>query len=446
MRSLRNPGPAVALGVSVAIGAVLRVVHLSGTTFIWDETLDGVVARMPPDDMFRYLRHADVHPPLEYLLRAPIARHTTAEWPMRLPSAIASILALALLAWWLRHHGRLAVTTTALAALAGYQLFYAWEARPYAVMALAGVALAVLAHRWLSAPTTGVAIAAGALAAAAMLYHESGALLVPGLLLVAGRRADDAAWRWRFSILGGAAVWAAVWGTSFLDQLTASETLAGYVPTTSVDALVLTVKETVHYQPVLGLLTVLAVAAGGIALRALDRRLWAVWLCLFAVPLATLAIVGIRAHIVWSKTFAVASWGSLVAVAAGIEWVLRKRVAVGVIVLVATAVPVLATTSYVLRNPQFAYAPAWDTDIRRVSKAARPGDVVAGDDMMQFPARWYIGLDATSPPPAVVRRWPFAFQLAGAPWTGRVWVVAVGEPTVLVRCQVTERRADCSGR
>jgi hypothetical protein len=53
----------------------------------------------------------------------------------------------------------------------------------------------------------------------ALLLHASALFLGPGLLLVAGHRTDRRAWEHRAAIAAAGAVWAALWGRSFVTQL-----------------------------------------------------------------------------------------------------------------------------------------------------------------------------------------------------------------------------------
>jgi hypothetical protein len=260
------------LVAAVVVGGVLRAWHLSGTTLIWDETFTGSVARLPLAKLVPFLRAHDTHPPLDYLMRSLIADNTTSEWLVRLPSAAASLGAVALMAWWLRRRGTLGVVATALMAVGAFQLTYAWEARAYAPMALFGVALAWLSHRWLREGRAAVAVTAGVVLLVACLFSESGLLLACGLLFLPGRRLDTDAWWWRGSIAGAALLWLIVWGPVLVDQLPNVGGLAP-VPHTTAHSLFSSLNELVDSMPVLIPVAVLLVVGGGLALARHDRLL-----------------------------------------------------------------------------------------------------------------------------------------------------------------------------
>ena len=214
-RDLRIP---IVLGAIVVVGAGFRLWRLGASPLNYDESFTAIAGRMPLGAMFTHLRVSDSHPPLDYLLRAPLARAGVSDAFIRLPSALCSIAALALFAWWMRERGRAGVFASVMMALATFQIAYGREARMYAELELIGVASAVVVDAWCRGPRRWHAPLAGALAATALLAHTSGLLLAPGLLLVPGRRTDRDAWSWRAAIAAGACVWAALWGRAFLVQ------------------------------------------------------------------------------------------------------------------------------------------------------------------------------------------------------------------------------------
>ena len=93
----------------------------------------------PFGDLLSYLRHTDLHPPLDYILRAPFARAGASDFMIRFPSVVLSTAALALFAWWMRARGWFGVVATALMAVSTFQLTYGGEARMYALLQLLGV-------------------------------------------------------------------------------------------------------------------------------------------------------------------------------------------------------------------------------------------------------------------------------------------------------------------
>ncbi len=61
------------LGVLVATGAVLRLWDLGASRLNYDESFTAMAGRLPIVQLFGFLRRSDSHPPLDYLLRAPIS-------------------------------------------------------------------------------------------------------------------------------------------------------------------------------------------------------------------------------------------------------------------------------------------------------------------------------------------------------------------------------------
>ena len=82
------------LGAFVLVGIVLRCWALGSTRLSFDETFTAMAARLPVTTLFTYLRHADTHPPLDYLIRVPLARAGVSDGWFRFPSVVESVLAL----------------------------------------------------------------------------------------------------------------------------------------------------------------------------------------------------------------------------------------------------------------------------------------------------------------------------------------------------------------
>src|SRR5205814_9720996 len=116
----------------------------------FDATFSAMAARRPIGSLPGFLAHFDAHPPLDYLLRHPLAVHGVSDGWIRLPSAVFSIAALVVFAVWMRRRDRLGAVATWLLALSPFAIVYAREARMHALMGLVGVSAAVLADRWLS--------------------------------------------------------------------------------------------------------------------------------------------------------------------------------------------------------------------------------------------------------------------------------------------------------
>ena len=152
VRSVRLDPRDLALIALVVIGAGLRLWALGRSRLNYDESFTAMAGRLPVDRLFAFLTAHDSHPPLDYLLHAPFARAGVSEFWFRLPSAACSIAALALLAWWLRPRGRVAIIATAILALSAFQIAHGRDARMYAELELLGVGIAMVADHWRRAP------------------------------------------------------------------------------------------------------------------------------------------------------------------------------------------------------------------------------------------------------------------------------------------------------
>ena len=211
-------GTAVALVLLVGLAGVVRFWALGAARLNYDESFTAMAGRLPVGSLFDFLRLHDSHPPLDYLLRAPLARAGVSEFWFRAPSAILSLGAVALFAWWMRERGRFGLIATALMAVSAFEAVHGREARMYAELELLGVAIAVLAAAWLATPRYWHAPALGALVFVGLVTHVSMFLLAAGLLALPGRRTDREAWRWRAAIGLGVVAWVVVWGPSFTVQ------------------------------------------------------------------------------------------------------------------------------------------------------------------------------------------------------------------------------------
>ena len=101
-----RPPVVAALAIAAAVGVVLRFWHLGHPSLDFDETFTATAARLPVHRLFSYLRSADAHPPLDYLLRRPLALGGAGDALLRVPSAVESSVALVAVAVWLRRRVR----------------------------------------------------------------------------------------------------------------------------------------------------------------------------------------------------------------------------------------------------------------------------------------------------------------------------------------------------
>jgi hypothetical protein len=409
------------LALIVLAGAVLRLWGLGAHRLDFDEAFTAMAGRLPLRGLFDYLRVRDSHPPLDYVLHAPLARAGVDEFLFRLPSAVCSIGAVALFAWWMRRRGLAGIVATGLLAVSAFQLTHGREARMYADMELIGVGVAVLAESWLRRPRRWHAPAVGALVFVGLLTHVSMFLLGAGLVLLAGRRTDRDAWHWRLALGAGVVGWAVLWGPSFLVQTRGGH--SDWIPRTTFDGMIHTFGRLVTYQPELHVFVLAAVAAGAVVLVRADRLLGRVWLCCVLVPAALAALSGTVAPVLLDRTLTVVSWGPLLALGFLVSALASRSRLLGAIVVVALVAVMVPAGIHAVTGPS-----APDRVLRHVEAVTGPGDVVAihpGGRLHEL--LWSVGVRGDQPyqPVSLVGFGDSTgFVLTPrAPRTGRLWIL-----------------------
>ena len=408
------------LGAIVVGGVLLRVWRAGVNGLTFDETFTAMAGRRSITDLLAFLRSADSHPPLDYLLRMPLARAGVSDFVFRLPSVVMSSAALAVFAWWMRRRGWLGVVATAVMAVSTFQLMYGGEARMYALLQLVGVLVAVLAETWLQQPRAWHPWAVGALLLVAAFDHVSALLLAAGVFALAGFRRDPASWRWRFGAAVPVLLWAIVWGPVLLAQQ--SGNFASWIPLTTPGGFADIVARHVTYTDWLKPLAFLAVVAGSVLLVRRDAALGRVFLACVVVPFVLAALVGLFAPFFFDRTLTLSAWGPPLALAFLVDWTVTRYHTVGVALGATVVVLALMSSIWFFGLP-------WDTDVsmEHLEAVARPGDVIA-----VYPARqadiveWRIGVRGPRPARGVsVPGLPDteAIQLEGGATT-RVWLLA----------------------
>jgi hypothetical protein len=420
--------PAVALPAVVLIGIALRVWRAGHNGASFDESFTAMVGRRPLGEVFEYLRVTDSHPPLDYLLRAPLSRMGVADVWLRAPSVVFSCVALALFAWWMHDRCWFGVIATALFSFSTFQVLHGGEARMYALLQLLGVGAAVVAERWLRRPESWHAWCLGAIVLVALFDHVSGLLLGLGLLVLSGLRTDREAWRVRLALGGAATVWLAAWLPTVVAQL--GHEWSSWIPRTTPSRLADVVAEHLVTADGVAWIAFGAVVAGGVLLVRADAVLGRLWLACGVVPFAAAAVIGTVSAFLLARTLTLASWAPVLAVAFLLE---RARVRGGrggrITALLVPLFVLLASASF-LAFKQWDY----DLSIDRLERVVAPGDVVG-----VRPARYGLLAD-----------WRFdvhgdrdtvrvafdgagdtdARRVLGAPPTGRTWLLTpVGSPT-----------------
>jgi hypothetical protein len=415
----RLPATTLALVACVVAGAALRVWHLGARRLDFDEAFTAMAGRRSLSSLFHYLRVGDSHPPLDYLLHAPLARAGVDAALFRTPSVVCSIAALALFAWWMRRYGFAGVVATALLAVSAFQLANGRTARMYAELELIGVAAALLADAWLRRPRRWHAVALGALVLTALLTHVSGFLLAGGLLALAGTRRDREAWRWRIAICAGGLGWALLWGPSFLVQARGGH--SDWIPRTTPGRVIDTFGSLLTSDPRLQLVALAAVAVGGYAVWQRDRVLARVVVCCSLTPAVLAALAGLSAPVLLDRTLTVAAWGAPLAIGFFVALVARHGRVLAAIALVAITVVAVPEGLAALdhRGP--------DHQLRHLEHVVRPGDIVASRPAHRLPElAWTIGVRARTPYHLVgFRGHPDVrgFIVGSGPPSGRAWVL-----------------------
>jgi hypothetical protein len=374
--------------------------------------------------IFSYLRERDAHPPLDYLIRMPLAIGGVGAGAFRLPSVVWSMGALAVFAWWMRRLGRVGLIAVALMAVVAFQLSYARDARMYAGMVLVGVVTAFSAHRWLvdADHSRRYAVLAGAATLVGLFLHASAIVMAFGLLAVPRLRRDREAWWWRGALLAAGLLWAALWGPFFIDQVRASS--ASWIPHTTFNYLAVVLNELVDSYPDLRLYVVAGMAFGGVLLWRRDRTLGWVWCSCFLLPVLAAALIGLREHYLLPRTLAFASWAPLLALAMVVDEALAKWLPIGAVTAALAALVVLPSAHEVLRDGQ----PNGAAVLLRVRRQALSGDVVAIHPRFLWPlSHWYLGVRRSGPEKSIrIPGLPAnadALLLGDRPWDGRMWLV-----------------------
>lgn len=292
---------------------------MGGQDLTFDEAFTASAARKPVGELFTFLRDSDTHPPLDYLVRKPFA-DAGSDLVVRIPSVGFAILALLLLAHWMRPKGSFGAFTTAAASVMPFLVAHGREARMYSLVMLLGVATAVGADRWLRRPSGKLAAAMAIIGLLAMLSHSAAIPAVASMGLLPGLRRDRAAWVYRGWMVSSFVAWAALWGPSFADQSEAASDPSYWVPTTSISwletvagALISSRSALIHVSFVVLLLGLAAL----IARR--DSVAWVASLA-FIVPFVVLAVAGLELRLLLPRSFAFGAWAVSAAIGAGVDW------------------------------------------------------------------------------------------------------------------------------
>ena len=418
-RAPRVPGWVLPTLVVIGVGLRLWRTTTNGLTF--DESYTALTGLHDVSGLLAHLRATDLHPPLDYLLRSPLAHAHASDFVLRLPSVVFSSLALGLFAWWMRTRGWLGVVATALLALNVFQVFHGGEVRMYALMQLLGVAAAVLSDSWLQRPMRWHPWVLALVVTLAVFDHVSGFFLAAGVFAVAELRTDARAWKWRAAIVGSVVVWAVAWGPTFLDQRRLP--YSSWMPRTSFDAVADVVAMQLTDVAALAVVVLAAFLVGGWLLLRREGTLGRVWLWCGALPFLLASLAGVFEGVLWDRSLTCASWAVPLAVAATLGAAVRWRPTVGGALTVGVVAIIAIETITFFAFKRFDY----DLSVDKMASVVEPGDVIAVQPALYLTLfEWRIAEQGDLPyrhvsSPSLANS--DALRFGGASPTGRTWVL-----------------------
>ena len=434
----------ILVGATLVVAAVLRFANLGHGALSPDESYSAVSAHLGLGQIPGWISRTDPHPPLFYLLLHPLATTGASDAQLRSLSALCSLVAVGVMAWWQRRRGWEGLLATALLAIVPFQLAYGRQARMYGLLLLVGVVSALACWRWLDRASRSWALVAAGAALVAALSHATGLMLLPGLLLLPGLRRDRDAWEWRAAMVGAGAVFLALWGA----VLAKGSRGTTYHELTSLQTVSISLNEMVAAVPSNRIIMLPILFAGAVAVIATDRRMGWVVVCAALVPIAVALVIGLRQPIILPKTFVLVGWVVPVVLAGLVATVWRRLPLAGAAVLIVVLFQIVPWI-----GPTLDRTANTDGVVNAVLQGATDGDAVASHPEGTM-MRWYLadrrpgdehpidlGLDHTA-----------AFVLGDGPWTGRVWLVdatyineplAIDAPSCAPEAQYGDFRVRC---
>jgi hypothetical protein len=255
-------------------------------------------------------------------------------------------------------------------ALSSFELQYGREARMYAELQLLGVLALIALYAHLRSPRRSLRVALGAVILVALFTHVSALLLAGGILVGAGSVRSRDANRMRAWIVGAVAVWATLWGRSFLTQSHGNH--SSWIPRTTIERAVSVVGSLVLPWGLAAVVVCVAIAIGVVVLARHDRVMARAWWACSGGPILAAIVCGRFAPVLIDRTLTLFAGGVFLAVGFALDRALARRVVVPVVattavfaILVGRAVAIVSTPS----GP--------NSQLRVLDAIARPGDVVA---------------------------------------------------------------------
>jgi uncharacterized membrane protein len=175
------------LGAVTLVGAVMRLATLGHRSFWLDEGVTYIIAVKSVADLLSFIAREDVHPPLYYLvLHAWLAGGDSEVW-LRLPSATFGIVSIVLLGVLGRHlvDERTGVIAALAFAISPLQVWYAQEARMYALVVLLALIMLLCLWQAINSPPRPIWWWAGVTVSGTLVLYTStsGVWLLAGLNL-----------------------------------------------------------------------------------------------------------------------------------------------------------------------------------------------------------------------------------------------------------------------
>jgi hypothetical protein len=196
-------------------------------------------------------------------------------------------------------------------------------------------------------------------------------LFAPGLVVLAGRRRDRDAWRWRGAIVAGFLVWAAAWGPAFVEQSQGGH--SSWIPRTTLSRAIDTLGSLVLADARWHVVILAAVVAGAVTMARLEPHLARVVICCSFVPLGLAIAAGAFLPVLLDRTLTLMAWGPMVALAFVVRALPRRPTARR---LIASGLTILLVAMVVSAWRDVSTAPVADRVVRHLERLVQPGDVV----------------------------------------------------------------------
>lgn len=399
----------------ILIGAGLRFYRLSAQSVWFDESLSIAHAEAPPGEFLQTIAHGEGHPPLYFLLLRAMTYFGSDEVMMRLLSVAAGIAAIPLLflfSRWLLGSAT-ALTAAGLLALSPFAVYFSQEARPYALLAALSLASCYALLLAVDKPSRSKWIIYTALTLAAVYTHYYAFILIiaqGAVVLASTRLRGRALTNWlvaQAAVLVAYVPWLPYMSTQF--GWHARQGGLSWIPDVgfllipytffqfSLGYSALEVKEIAGLWPHAGLLAVAFVAfaipfaAAAVVLRKNFVALrWVIILPLVAMAVAY--ILNLRLHSYQPAYLAGVMPIYLLAVAYGLQWLLRRPVFWFIPGLIALLLGLSLWNFYF--NPKFAKED-WRSVARYLERQAEPTDVIAfHKSYTQMPFNYYYDGDS----------------------------------------------------